>query len=327
MSDKETGFIRTQTDEQIKDQIIQQIAKMSQLPSSEVSLDEIALFLSLLPFDQTMYIGTLDKICKKYTGYSLTESQQAHSQTIARRVGEIIQRLKQFNEIAERKQTKCFSYGIFAPAYLEALQTIKDENPIQSEYSSLLAGALTLDTVAEYQAVSKKIFPTAKTFVIDVFGEQTLAAEHFAFANALSLPYLDNSFDSIQTNLLMHMMIDESNQLWSDEQTSSNQEKLFAEFFRVLKPSGTLLMVEGNFEEVFVGLPNYAVKHELRKELTAAGFPLTAITIEQAKFFAKRIDMFRFFASNLLDAQAAYQVNQADDLLLIKAKKTSITNT
>ena len=161
---------------------------------------------------------------------------------------ECFQALEQAVELGYDLDAQRFSYGIFGLNYLRGLLAHRgkmEKLGICSEkYSSLLLGALTPDTVREFATIVHTAFPDeAECHVIDL--ESGAKAEtmkdivDFRVANAMHLPYADNTMHSVQTNALFPFL--------SETEGLSNEaarQQVFSEVSRVLAPSGIFLMVE-----------------------------------------------------------------------------------
>lgn len=187
------------------------------------------------------------------------------------------ERGQQFAQLVEARldlKPQSYSYGLFYPNYLRALNQYPDAKT-KSDHTSLLVGALTPDTVQEYASCVKSVFSKAKCLITDIEGVTTTknSETQFVFGDAQKLPFRSGSIDTLHTNILLLHMEDPTSQ------NCGNEQSFFDEAQRVLKPGGQLLLVEG--------------KRSLEdKQLTDAGF-----TIKQrgpAVQMESRRDMERF---------------------------------
>lgn len=182
-------------------------------------------------------------------------------------LSEVLQMVDQQAEAVVDRPMTAFSYGRFYPSYKIFLELQKKSECAQENtHKSLLIGALTLDTVKEYEQTVKRVHPLAQTFVTDVEGVTTVQRGEFAYGSGLELPYASNSLDSVHTNILLHQLYG------SDNRHPNKRASLFAEMLRVLKPRGYLIMVESKFDKVYKNGNIFSAGELLKEEIQKAGF-------------------------------------------------------
>ncbi|RJQ38514.1 hypothetical protein C4559_01860 [Candidatus Microgenomates bacterium] len=224
----------------------------------------------------------------------------------ARPTAEAVQRLKQSVEFALDLDPNCLSYGLFIPSYIKMFRA--DEGDCL-KHRSLLVGALSIDSVAEYKATIEKLYPLSNCLTIDIEGKETAKFQGFCFADGLKTPFLKDSFGSVYTNMLLNSL------KHSEETKTLAGEKFFKEMYRIIKPKGDLLMVEGNLDSIYgPGDPNPILT--LRNGLLAAGF--AEVDIEPALSFKKRGHIYEFFENPHLNPS---HVMLYPDKFAIKARK------
>jgi hypothetical protein len=148
-------------------------------------------------------------------------------------------------------------------------------------HKALLLGAYSANTVREYTAVVRQVFPSAICLVIDLenatLAQETAEISLFAKADARKLPF--QGINTIYTNHLLDFI--------SGPMVPSRKRDrvlLFRSCFETLTDGGALMMVEA--------LGNLSVE-KLGHELRSVGFE--DIVIERAEVFKYRRDMDRYF--------------------------------
>jgi|GEM_PF-4344890 len=151
--------------------------------------------------------------------------------------------------------TNSFTFGTDEPAYLELLGPREILRMRSAEKPNfLLLGSLGKYSAREFTSYTKKLNPEAGSFVIDCDKSQKgiytqlqgREGVNFALANALSLPFADESFDHVYTNSLLHLLKGEKMRDVG-KQRLDNIVRLFSEVKRVLKRGGSLVMAEKKF--------------------------------------------------------------------------------
>ncbi|MEK7571640.1 MAG: class I SAM-dependent methyltransferase [Patescibacteria group bacterium] len=244
-------------------QLSQRIAALNSLTPSDVKPHEVGVVYS------THNLRYMTSLTDKYVGQHGTERGKA-------------ERFQQFGQLAETLldlPPTYFSYGLFASSYIRGLQRQQEEPRKTGEpQRTLLAGALTEDTVKEYTSSVRFIHPDALCYVTDVEGESTSKlpeASGFVYGDAQRLSFADGVFDSVHTNILLPNLTDNSPLITFPE---TKRTRFFAEAARVLNEDGRLLLVE-EYENIS------------DEELREAGF--SRITREPALTFSSRRDMER----------------------------------
>ncbi|PIS15561.1 hypothetical protein COT62_03050 [Candidatus Roizmanbacteria bacterium CG09_land_8_20_14_0_10_41_9] len=204
------------------------------------------------------------------------------------------QRFLQLMEALNMEDIRWSSFGSFIPTYLMTIQEHcgrkQPEGP--DAVSMLLVGAQSVDTVKEYNAAVKYIFPDAKPYVIDIEGEDTNTRLSVR-GDGAQMPFKDNGFNMVMTNMLLHMLKVPAEPARSPKET---RLVLFEEFFRVLKPGGTVCLVESELRKALGSGDIDQWFKELRQELKSAGF--VGIQAEPTIAYGKRINMYKFLRAN-----------------------------
>ena len=324
-----TGFVVKNSPAEVEKHLRLAAANLCNIQPETVSFHEIIKLLEILEHQDAILFLRHSQSFKKYFQLDLNNRSNLSDEFIVRRISERSQSLRQFVEILSEHRVKGISYGIFAPSYLHHLRSFKEELKTDN-CQSLLVGALTVDTVIEYQAVVHSIFPKASTHIIDLGSDQTDIADNFVLGDALSFPYADNSFDLVQTNYLLHCMSGKDN--LSEAESSgwnftAGQLSFLKEALRILKPGGRLLMAEGNLSmiiddpsQLFLEGKRAAAVRDLRLALIASGFQPNDVEIDPAKSFVKRADMYQFFNSSVARIDDFKTWDSKD--VFINAKKT-----
>ncbi len=148
-------------------------------------------------------------------------------------------------------ESGAMSYGIGLPFYLERLGEVRQRIGSHEDQKSLLLGALTPDTIKEYELALAMTLPKSRAYVTDIEGVLTPKPNQFVYGSGVQLPFADNSFDTIHTNYLLHAFEAEG------VDGLAAYQQLIDEIYRVLKPRGTAILVEGH-------LPNSLAERGLK---------------------------------------------------------------
>jgi hypothetical protein len=299
-----TGFVLDSSRESLNKLVTEKIARMCNLKPEDVSVGEIIHLVENLDFSDEFSIRRVGHLIKKYLGIDFYDQKLVYAligdERRLRLLQEISQRLKQFAEYYRQIEPRHLSFGVFAPAYAQAYKEI-DFNQ-GSRFNSLLVGALTIDTVFEYTALTKSFFPKAQTFTLDIEGEETRKASDFIFGSGAKLPFAGESLNLIQTNYLLHMLQEDSKNPDAINPYELRR-MLFREFRRVLKTGGRIVMVEGKNSKVFPGSPDWLVPMLYKKEFETSGFNPNNIFVRPAASFQKWDSIYAMLRSsvNLVD--------------------------
>lgn len=332
-----TEFSQEHQEEQ---QILSEIAQLSGLKPRDVSIVEIAILASSMgigfsehflqdPNLQLTVVNLLSSISdireyklslkRKYFPFLFKDIDGFNPKTFERKVAEIGQ---QFLQLAERLldiEIDVYSYGIFFPSYQKMLTKAKNSGNIPHDSKTLLVGALTKDTASEYQQLMKQIFPSGQALTIDLEGIDTPKQGLFVYSNALRIAARSDTFNVIQTNVLLHQLIDEQSR--TSRSTAEKRIRLFREFFRVLKPGGVITLVEGNLEVSYYGSNIFRAAQLMEIELQAAGF--INIKIDFATHFIKSRSVLRSTSASSIDNEPAQTSQYTLQIYAEKPKENS----
>lgn len=192
------------------------------------------------------------------------------------------------------------TYGRYCPSYFSYLQnqySQKDKN-----YNSLLAGCLYKNSLHEYLATVKSVYPKAKCEVLDIEKWDHLEKnDFFKQGNVLNMSEIfpENSFDSIHTNYLLSMIEN------GDKSIDINTEKILNEFYRALKPGGITLLIE---------------KKEFFKKINFHKIGFTSVTIPDACAISLK-QTSDFFKRSVIPESVGFEVEINPGYSLIVAKK------
>jgi len=184
-------------------------------------------------------------------------------------------------------------YGRFLPTYYKELLNYKKINN-SDNHDSLLIGAFTEDTALDYQSTVKSIFTKAKSLVIDIEADYLkYKVPDFQIMDGLNTSFQDNSFDTIHTNALLHQLKDVSK---NNYDKFISIEKLFKETYRLLKPGGKIIMVEGDLKDTLSLVINSHIENVIKRLLTPIGF--SNINVKPAEVFSDSSNIDRFMRNS-----------------------------
>ncbi|MEK7153419.1 MAG: hypothetical protein AAB834_05705 [Patescibacteria group bacterium] len=113
--------------------------------------------------------------------------------------------------------------------------------------NALLIGSLSALSSRAFSAMAEDVFATRRAYVVDVrSGQDKRRPEHgtFVYGNGLKLPFANGTMRIVQTNQLLHMIIDADGAVIDDLSEQAMTHTLLGEMFRVLAPGGQVLMRE-----------------------------------------------------------------------------------
>lgn len=326
---------RSRLEPQEREQIIAEIAKMGGLHPQDVFETEVAILASILDSESSdQYLGNPDLVTqihkllfespdpdsyvfslrKKYLPSIFNFGEDFDFRNYERKVAELEQQFLQLAEALLDLKTNFYSYGVFFPSYLQMIANAKKRGAAPDDSTSLLVGALTADTVKEYQLLMQLLIPEGQALTIDLHGIDTPKQGPFAYSDAFRIAAHSDSFDVIQTNMLIHHLVDGNSR--SSRSSSRDRLRLFREFYRVLKPGGIITLVEGDLEASYVGSSIQRAALLIESELTNSGF--LNIRIDYTRCFTHRKSILR---STTLQ-QVSEQETQANrNVLQICAEK------
>jgi len=133
-----------------------------------------------------------------------------------------------------------YSYGLFVDTYQEMMRAHKREG---TGGRVLLTGALTGDTIREFNLTVRKMYPEAKTTAIDIEAAMvgdvaTKDGIQFAQSDVFHLPFGDEFFEEVHANALLDQLIGGTNRI------EENLTKVFISLYRVLVSGGSFLSIE-----------------------------------------------------------------------------------
>lgn len=231
MVNKETGFTMIRSDKEKKGNIVQQIYSLS-----NISKGIIQVYLQRI--DSVFSDPNIDKKEKfNFSANKIAELASISGNLSTSKLREIICLVNEYSN-----HSSIATYGIFSPSYITALQEQYPNKDV--DYSSLCAGCLYSKSLQEHIATVRYVYPKANCSFIDIKPDpEFLKNNFFKKGNALEMKNIfpDNSFDSVHTNLLLSMMYESEN----DEYFSKDKRDiLLKEFYRVLKPGGSIFLLE-----------------------------------------------------------------------------------
>ncbi len=180
------------------------------------------------------FSATEPNLFRKYIGEDTPENEQ------------MIHQFGLLSEGLSRKDSELLTYGLHGASYLLGLYKYsaglgEDHSPKKS----LLAGAMTTATINEYTAITDHVFPGSEHHVLDIDTRSIRqvcksGAARLTEGDCFQMPYIDSSFDIVQSDHLISYISDSSRNKSYDEICSS----YFKNANRVLKPGGALIMVD-----------------------------------------------------------------------------------
>lgn len=189
------------------------------------------------------YDPTSEPVIEKYIGPHAFNHYASESDVRTR--SERTQIVAQNAEVVLGERSRAMSYGVALPYYITSLLEHKETYNGPSHHKALLLGALSPDTIEDFELALALTHAESSAFVVDIEGNLTARPNQFVFGSGTELPFADNSLDSVHTNYLLHAFQD------GEYADLEGYKKLFDEIHRVLRPGGALIMVEGNLEEAF----------------------------------------------------------------------------
>jgi len=246
MANKETGFTMIRSPEDKKTDVIQQIHSLS-----HISKGIIQTYLQRI--DSVFSNPNIDKKEKaNFSQLKIAELVSLNQNLSIHKLSDIMCLVNEYTD-----ESSIATYGFFSPSYISALQEQYQNKDI--DYNSLCVGCLYSKSLREHIATVKYVYPKANCSFIDIKpNPEFLKNNFFKKGNALNMKdiFPDNSFDSVHTNLLLSMIYESEN----DEYFCENKrDVLLKEFYRVLKPGGSIFLLEN-------------IKEISRLYLTEAGF-------------------------------------------------------
>lgn len=185
------------------------------------------------------------------------------------------------------------SYGIYLPSYLKELRSYHNEFS-HKQYSALLIGCLTISSAQEFIGAINSVFDHNSTNVIDIQNNDLVGnLPNFQVMNGLNTSFEDKTFETIHTNFLLHQLIKNKDQKPNDSFGREKLiEKFFKETFRLLKPNGKLILVEGNLLSILDNTRDPSCVLDMFKfYLTKSGFK--DILVKAAMQFVQPQDLMR----------------------------------
>jgi hypothetical protein len=264
--------------------------------------------------------GEVDFLYHSFGNLTLTDKERAMGLFL---ISKYISKNEDFWDLQQRKQAfsqqaegllslnaTTASYGMNMPAYLHALSDYKELVGETSLHTSLLLGVYTRDSLIEYTAAIRMMFPNSRPVAIDLLvktrTEDDRALADLCLADGKMLPFANSSFDTIHTNFLFDF-----NPGKTPKAAVSNNERkqILGEMYRVLKPNGMLMLIERDTKKIPF--------EEFALELKQAGF--AEVVREPTVRFYSRRDLTRFLEAALtLEEMELYE---GDGASLITAGK------
>lgn len=284
MTEKDRGFILVDDKKSMLEALELKATFINNQTTPNINFEEIKeLFCSRSPFN--------GRQADKYLVDAVDENKDNEykkKSSKGQRFGQII------SEIDTSFPIEWVSYGTFLPTYYKELLKYKNSNNKDS-HDSLLIGALTIDTVVQYQSTVASVFPNAKSLAIDIDSDYLISEiPTFQKMNGLNTNFKDSSLDSIHTNFLLHQLTNQSAGI--NENKIDLTKRLFSEIKRLLKPGGKLIMIEGNLGTVFKTPNRSFIDESLIQILFSAGF--SNIMIKLPEKFDNSQNVERFMRSS-----------------------------
>lgn len=257
--------------------------------SNRVNLDEIKKIVEVYEDTENLPSKEDNNLLKKYFGRNFILAEEFNNKYISKvqRYGQVLDKKNNPNINTNKDY---LSYGVFMPSYIKELVSYRQEVGTSHQHQSLLVGALTTDTIAEYIGAVNYVFKNSKASVIDIDKGSVSEAPNFQVENGTKTSFKNNTFDTIHTNFLLH-------QLKGNRGDKNNRvNDLFSEFYRISKTQGKIIMVEGDLEKVLKVESSPLMKIKIHSYLQEVGFK--NIQIKNARYFAKNSDLIRFTRSS-----------------------------
>ena len=316
------------TESDLTELILIQISRLTGLPRTTLNLQELgvyfqaerefsALIASGIPMIVLMdnphvllLFSLLEKLEKHFLGISFFDLNDS-SDEVKRSYSEKRHSLMILIESLFKKDI-VQSYGLSIPSYIKGLT----ELGIQGDKTRhLLIGSLSIDSVVHFKALLERYFGESSSFTIDI-DSHSLAKPGLIIADGTRPPFASEIFDSVHTNYLLHKLVNNGGHIGLSHEQIKLMQALFNATYRLLKPGGGLIMVEGNI------LPNddmgkSHIINLMHSLLISAGF--NDIGFSSAKKFVSNRELYRYMLgqTEIMDDM----MREGEHELLITAKK------
>ena len=196
------------------------------------------------------------------------------------------------------------TYGTGALFYLKALNRYSAMHPQQNTHKALLAGAFTRVSMKEFDAVVRKIFPSAECVVVDPEPSDKPAisspACRYEPHDARDLPYR-HQFDSIHTSGLLDYLGGTQQHRGDSPHMQEQRRKFFDSSLQALRPNGILVLGERqtDYHRPFEEQPYIRELHE-------AGFRRVEHTPVYPFLTRRFLDRFLFGTSRKIDIDQVF---------------------
>ena len=169
------------------------------------------------------------------------------------------------------------TFGVDGPIYLELLGPREILRlRAQDEVNFLLLGSLGEYSAREFANYTRKISPKIRPIVIDKSDESINAIRKGGVdvdliqADALALPFANESMDHIYTNNLFRF-------LGEINSHKTDIEEIFAEALRVLKRGGSIINIESPYGDLAEAYDLEKTQQEIRSIALRSGFEVNAL--------------------------------------------------
>lgn len=264
-----------------------------QNPTSEVQLEEACSVRrwgevikhpsgSITSSSETIRRLHAHAVAKGYTTKSLSEcvAELAAAAQRAPRTGpELILGTDHIHGTIEHSViTENHTFGAFEPTYLELvgpLEILRLRAAGRGNF--LLLGSMGKYSAQQMSTYARKIHPAIRTYVIDVDTESVAQIRQsignddvlLAQADAKHPPFADESMRHVYTNFLFHYLFDKSG---NATQKREDIAPVIAAAYRVLEPSGSLVLAERVYGTYKVQRDHEGAKAEILSVAQEAGF-------------------------------------------------------
>jgi len=179
----------------------------------------------------------------------------------------------------------------------------------RADSTHVLLGHNSFDSAREFDYLTRAYFPDARIIPIDLNASARTSTSTSIAADAMSLPFRDESVDTLHASALIHQLAtvgDTHSRLTAitkEEKDSTYRpeahvDRLLDEMNRVLKPGGSVLMHDQDLSpvtgvELDLSLPSAELMPKVLEQLGSLSSRMSAVGLELVKSEGAPMDLLR----------------------------------